>query len=224
MTGKRVVLLGATGMVGGLALKFCLENPDVSMVTSIGRRPTGITHEKLNEVEHEDYSDFSDIADAMGDQDGVLFCLGAYTGAVPDDEFRRITVDYALSFARAMYKVSPDAAFCLLSGQGADQTEKSRVAFARYKGMAENGLLATGFPRVHIFRPGYIYPVTPRKEPNLMYSVSRKLYPVLRFLYPNIGVSSEHLALTMVHAGLHGTGDYKNPILENKDIRLMVTE
>ena len=143
------------------------------------------------------------------------------TGAVPDDLFRQITVDYTLALARALHKASPRAAFCFLSGQGADPTEKSRMAFARYKGAAENALLDIGFPRVHIFRPGYIYPVTPRKEPNLMYTISRFLYPLVRRIYPNIGISSEDLANAMVHAGLYGTGENENPILENKDIRAM---
>jgi hypothetical protein len=95
------------------------------------------------------------------------------------------------------------------------------MAFARYKGAAESALLDMGFPRVHIFRPGYIYPVTPRKEPNLMYTISRFLYPLVRRLYPNIGIPSENLAAAMVHAGLYGTGEIENPILENKDIRSM---
>mgnify|MGYP000299551936 FL=1 len=151
----------------------------------------------------------------------AIFCLGAYTGAVPDDIFRQITLDYSLAFARALHRASPQAAFCFLSGQGADQTERSRMAFARYKGAAEKALLETGFPRLHIFRPGYIYPVTPRKEPNLVYTITRFLYHLLRRLYPNIGISSEDLAAAMVHAGLYGTGENENPVLENKDIRTM---
>ena len=123
-----MIITGATGMVGGCALKICLENPDVSKVTVIGRRRTGI---------------------------------------------------------------------------------------------AENGLLAIGFSRVHIFRPGYIYPVSPRKEPNILYSIFRKLYPAMRFVYPNIGIPSEHLARAMVYAGLYGTGDNRSPVLENRDIRFM---
>ena len=141
---------------------------------------------------------------------------------MPDALFREITVDYTVAFAESLHRASPQAAFCFLSGQGADQTEKSRMAFARYKGAAETALLNTGFPRVHIFRPGYIYPVTPRKEPNLMYTISRFLYPLLRRIYPNIGIASENLADAMVHAGLYGTGDIKSPILENKNIRSMV--
>jgi len=221
MSGKKVIITGATGMVGGCALKICLANPDVSMVTAIGRSPTGVDDAKLQEVLVDDFVDYGALRWALENQDTVLFCLGAYTGAVPDDLFRRITVDYTLAFGNALQEASPQAAFCFLSGQGADQAEKSRMAFARYKGAAETALLNMGFARVHIFRPGYIYPVTPRREPNLMYTISRVLYPLLRLIYPNIGIASEDLAAAMVHVGLYGTGDIQGPILENKDIRTM---
>ena len=221
MSEKKVIITGATGMVGRCALRICLGNPDVSMVTAIGRNFTGINDAGLREVLVDDFTDYSALAGALENQDLALYCLGAYTGAVPDGLFRQITVDYTLAFAKALHRASPQAAFCFLSGQGADQAEKSRIAFARYKGAAENGLLDMGFPRVHIFRPGYIYPVTPRKEPNLMYTISRLFYPLVRRLYPNIGISSEDLARAMVHAGLYGTGGIDNPVLENSDIRSM---
>jgi uncharacterized protein YbjT (DUF2867 family) len=221
MNGKRVILIGATGMVGGCALRLCLDNPDVSAVTVIGRRSIGVEYDKLTEVLHNDFMDYSAVAEALRNQDVALYCLGVYTGAVPDEEFRRITVDYTVAFAEALHKESPQAAFCFLSGQGADQTEQSRAAFARYKGAAEKALLDIDFPRLHIFRPGYIYPVTPRKEPNLMYKTTRYLYPLLRLVYPNIGIPSEDLARAMVHAGLHGTGGHDDPVLENKDIRYL---
>ena len=221
MSAKKVVITGATGMVGGCALRICLENPDVSMVTAIGRSRTGINDARLREVVVDDFTDYSALTNALENQDVALFCLGAYTGAVPDDLFREITIDYTIAFAKALHKASPQAAFCFLSGQGADPTERSRMAFARYKGAAEKTLLDTGFPRVHIFRPGYIYPVTQRREPNLMYTISRFLYPLLRRIYPNIGIPSENLTAAMVHAGLYGTAENKNPILENKDIRSM---
>jgi uncharacterized protein YbjT (DUF2867 family) len=221
MAEKRVIITGATGMVGGCTLRICLEDPDVSLVTVIGRSPTGINDTRLREVVVDDFTDYSALADALENQDAALYCLGAYTGAVPDDLFRQITVDYTLAFATSLHRASPQAAFCFLSGQGADQAEKSRMAFARYKGAAETALLEMGFPRIHLFRPGYIYPVTPRKEPNLVYTITRFLYPLLRRLYPNIGISSEDLAAAMVHAGLYGTGENENPVLENKDIRTM---
>lgn len=206
-------------MVGGAALRYCLENPDVSSVTIIGRRSVGIFNEKLREIIHDDFENYGVIADAFEGIDAALFCLGAYTGSVPGDEFRRITVDIPVTFGKVLREASPDAAFCLLSGAGADQTEKSRMSFARYKGAAENALLAMGFPRTHIFRPGYIYPVTPRKEPNFSYKLSRAIYPVLNALFPSFSIPSDDLARAMVMAGLEGIGDHENPILENKDIR-----
>ena len=221
MSKKRVIITGATGMVGGCALRTCLENPDVSLVTAIGRSRTGINNTKLREVVVEDFTDYSALEDTLENQDVALFCLGAYTGAVPDELFHEITVDYTVAFAKALHKASPQAAFCFLSGQGADQTERSRMAFARYKGAAEKASLEMGFPRVHIFRPSYIYPVTPRKEPNLVYRLTRILYPVLRHIYPNIGITSENLARAMVHAGLYGTNGHEHQILENKEIRSM---
>lgn len=158
----RAAIVGATGMVGGYALRYALENPAVGTVTSIGRRKLGISHPKLNEILHRDFADCSRLVDALSSQDAAVFCLGAYTGAVPDAELRRITVDYTIEFARVLRGSSPAATFSFLSGSGADPTGRSRMAFARYKGEAENALLAAGFPRVCIFRPAYIYPVEPQ--------------------------------------------------------------
>ena len=129
MSEKRVIITGATGMVGGCALRICLENPDVSQVTAIGRRPTGMDDVRLREVILDDFTDYSALEGALENQDAALYCLGAYTGAVPDARFREITVDYTLAFARALHEVNPKAAVCFLSGQGADQTERSRMAF-----------------------------------------------------------------------------------------------
>jgi uncharacterized protein YbjT (DUF2867 family) len=219
MSQKRILIIGATGMVGGDALKICLEHPEVGEVTVVGRRATGINHEKLTEVIHDDFNDYSAVSESLSGQDVALFCLGAYTGAVPDDQFRQITVDFTVAFAEVLYRKSPEATVCFLSGAGADQSEKSRVSFARYKGAAEKALLAAGFPQVAIFRPGYIYPVTPRKEPNMVYRISRALYPVLRRIYPNIGISSEDLAYAMVNVGLDKQAWTGSPVLENRDIR-----
>jgi len=221
LNGKKVILTGATGMVGGIALRLCLDEPDVLMVTAVGRSKSGVEHAKLKEIIHDDFMDTTEIQETFKGQDLAIYCMGAYTGSVPDDVFRRITVDYTVTFARSLHDNSPHAAFCFLSGQGADQNEQSRISFARYKGAAENALLDLGFPRLHIFRPGYIYPVLPRKEPNLLYRMTRGLYPVLRLVYPNIGISSEDLARAMLHAGLHGTGGHENPVMENRDIRFM---
>ncbi len=222
MSAHRLVFFGATGMVGGEALSIALAHPDVEAVTSVGRRPTGRVHPKLREVTHADFADLQPIAGELAGHTALLFCLGAYTGAVPDDQLRRITVDYAVEAGRVLREASPNATYCLLSGQGADRTGSARAAFARYKGMAENQLHDMLFPRLFVFRPGYIYPVEPRAEPNLMYRASRVLWPILRTVYPNIGLPSRDLALAMVHGALDGTGDPANTTLENADIRALV--
>jgi len=219
---KRLVIVGATGMVGGYALRYALENPAVGCVTSIGRRNLGISHQKLKEVLHPDFADCSALAGVLSDQDAAIFCLGAYTGALPDAEFRKITVDYTVEFARVLRGSSPSAAFSFLSGNGADQTGRSRMAFARYKGEAENALLSAGFPHVYIFRPAYIYPVEPRKEPNLSYQVLRLIYPVFRVLFPNQVIPADDLAQAMIDVVISGRGRGSSFILENRDIRAMV--
>src|SRR5882672_4846087 len=133
----RLVIVGATGMVGGHALRYALDHPSLGVVTVIGRKKLDISHPKLRQVLHRDFADCSELAQSLSGQDAALFCLGVYTGAVPDAEFRKITVDYTIEFARVLRASSPGAAFSFLSGSGADQTERSRIAFARYKGKAE---------------------------------------------------------------------------------------
>lgn len=142
---KRLVIVGATGMVGGYALRYALDNSDVGAVTAIVRRKLGISHPKLKEVLHPDFADCSALAETLSGQDAAVFCMGAYTGVVPDVEMRTITVDYTIEFARVLHGSSPEAAFSFLSGSGADPTGRSRMSFARYKGEAEKALLAAGF-------------------------------------------------------------------------------
>jgi len=221
--GQRcLVIVGATGMVGGYALRYALDHPAVERVTAIGRRKLGISHSKLDEVVHRDFADCSALAEALSGQDAAVFCLGTYTGAVPDAELRKITVDYTVEFARVFRGSSPNAAFSFLSGSGADPTGRSRMAFARYKGEAEKALLAAGFPRVYIFRPAYIYPVEPRKEPNLSYRLLRVIYPAFRVLFPNQVIPADDLARAMVDVAVRETGKPGGLILENRDIRAMV--
>ena len=116
---------------------------------------------------------------------------------------------------------SPNAGFAFLSGQGADPNGKSRIAFA-YKGEAENALLAAGFHGVYIFRPAYIYPVKPRKEPNLGYRLLRAIYPVFRMLFPSQVIRADDLARVMVDVAVRRTKERRASVFENDDIRAMV--
>ena len=167
-------------MVGSYALRYALDHPSVGAVTSIGRKKLDTSHPKLRQVLHQDFADCSALTEALSGQDAAVFCLGAYTGAVPEAELRRITVEYTIEFARVLRASSSGASFSFVSRNGADSTGRSRIPFVRYKGEAENALLAAGFPHVYIFRPAYIYPVEPRKEPNFSYNLLRAIYPAFR--------------------------------------------
>jgi uncharacterized protein YbjT (DUF2867 family) len=218
---KNLVVVGATGMVGSYALRYALDNSDVKSVTSIGRKKLGISHPKLKEVLHQNFADCSALSDVLSGQDGAVFCLGTYTGSVSDAELHTITVDYTVEFSLVLRGSSPGAAFSFLSGNGADPTGRSQLAFARYKGEAEKALLAAGFSHVYIFRPAYIYPVEPRKEPNFSYRLLRAIYPALTVLLPNQVIRADDLARAMVDVPLRGTSE-SGFVFENRDIRALV--
>jgi uncharacterized protein YbjT (DUF2867 family) len=218
----QLAIVGATGMVGGYALRYALDLPTVERVTSISRRKTGISHHKLDEVLHQDFSHCSELRQALAGQDAAIFCLGTYTGSVTDAEMRTITVDYTVEFARVLRGSSPGASFSFLSGSGADPTGRSRMAFARYKGEAEKALLEAGFPRLYIFRPAYIYPVEPRKEPNFSYRLLRSVYPLFHLLFPGQVIRADDLAKAMVDIAIRTGAGAERVILENRDIRSMV--
>ena len=152
-----------------------------------------------------------------------MFCLGVYTGAVPDAEFRKITVDYTVDFARVLRASSPEAAFSFLSGMGADQTGRSRVPFARYKGEAEKALLGAGFPHLYIFRPAYIYPVGASGRSRISITDFSALFTsVFRMLFPNQVIPADDLARAMVDVVVRETEERANRTLENRDIRAVV--
>lgn len=201
-------------MVGKLVLQHCLESDTVSEVISLVRRPSGETHSKLTEKVIADFHTYDEDESSFQEIDAAFFCIGAYTGQVPDDVFKEITLDYAVNFAKLLKEYSPNPTLCLLSGMGADRTEKSKTSFARYKGMAENQISALGL-KFHSFRPAYIYPVTPRKEPNFMYTFSRAIYPLLKLFGDGMSIKSTELAEAMFKAGIEGTDQ---EVLENKEI------
>ncbi len=213
---KNVIITGANGMIGNIILKECLLNKEIAKITCIVRKPLDFAHPKMVEIIHKDFLDFTKIENFLIGQDVCYFCLGVYTGQVPTGEFRKITVAYTEVFARALKKNSMATSFCFLSGQGADTNEKSSILFAKEKGIAENILIKLKFKSIHIFRPGYIYPVTKRTEPNFFYKFMRKMHPFFKFIYPNVSVTSEELAKAMFNIGMEGG---EKVIYENTEIR-----
>ena len=163
----------------------------------------GISHPKLTEVIHTDFSDCSSISEYFKNTDICYYCIGVYTGSVPTEVFKNITVSYTRNIAETLKRESVQATFCFLSGQGADQTEKSSILFAKQKGIAENILIKLKFNQLYIFRPGYIYPSSTRKEPNMIYRIMKVIYKPLSFIYPNIGISSTDLAGVIFTTGIN---------------------
>lgn len=213
--GKKILITGGTGMIGGLILQLCLENDSVERVVSLVRKPSGIAHAKLIEVQVQDFLNLEPYQEHFQDLDTVFYCLGVYTGAVDRETFRAVTVDYPHVLAKIVVDKSPSVRFCLLSGAGADRKERSRFMFAKDKGEIENILSGMGFEAFHTFRPGYIYPVTKRVEPNFSYRLMRKIYPVMRVFGKNTSIPSTQLAAVIFTVGLTGG---RQEIYENRDI------
>ena len=216
---KKAIITGATGMVGGIVLRECLDSNEITQVTSISRKPSGMNHPKLVEVLHQDFLDYTGLEAHFRSQNIAYFCIGVYTGQVPDQKFKTITVDFTMAFTDLLKQHSPHARFCFLSGSGADPKEKSRMSFAKYKGMAENYLIRKAFPALYIFRPAYIYPVEKRREPNFTYRLTRRLYPLLKTIYPQGVITSEELGQAMFNTGIYGA---EKTVLENQDIKAIL--
>jgi uncharacterized protein YbjT (DUF2867 family) len=210
----KILIAGSTGMIGKLILEHCLNSIEVDEVRSLVRKPTATKHSKLKEIVIENFEDYSKHFDLFKNIDTTFFCVGLYTGQVPDAKFKLITVNYAVEFASALKRESPKSTLCLLSGMGADRTEKSRTSFARYKGMAENRISLLNL-KFHAFRPGYIYPVEQRKEPNIGYQFFRFIYPITKYLGKGASIKSSELALAMFKVGMNGA---ETEILENREI------
>lgn len=214
-----VLITGATGMVGSNVLKLCLADKQITQVTVLGRRSCGISHHKLKEILVTDFTDLSGIRDQLALTDTVYYCLGAYTGQLPREEFYQVNVTYPKQLSEQIQRAGKaDVRFCLLSGAGADRLGESSMTFAKDKGEIEN-YLSLHHPNFHTFRPGYIYPVEPRKEPNFMYRVSRWLYPLIKLMGANASITSVELAAGMFKVGVFG---HHKQIFENADIRQMV--
>jgi uncharacterized protein YbjT (DUF2867 family) len=214
----KILLFGATGMIGQATLLECLDDPEVEQVRAVVRRPTGRTHEKLDEVVVDDFSDLAHIEDRLSGYDGCLFCLGVSAAGLTEDAYRKITYDYTLAAARSLAKTSPNIVFCYVSGAGTDSTEKGFQMWARVKGKTENDLLAL-LERAVMFRPGFIQPVRGVVSSTgwyrRLYSVVGVLYPAISAVFPRSVMTSATLGKALIAAVKRGA---PKRVLEASDI------
>ena len=206
-------------MLGSGVQIECLAHPDVVDVLSVVRRPSGVQHAKLAEIVHDDFLDFSRLADRLSGYDACLFCLGVSSAGMTEEAYRNVTLDVTLAAAQTLLAASPGLAFCFVSGAGTDSSATGRVMWARVKGETENRLLELPFGRVWLFRPGYVQPMKGVRSRtriyNLAYTVLGPLYPLLRRLGPGVVTTTEKLGLAMIRV-VRDSASQK--VLENRDI------
>lgn len=209
------IITGATGMVGEGVLHECLAHPDVERVLVVNRRPCAVTHPKLQEVLHADFSDLSPVESQLAGYNACYFCLGVSSVGMQEDEYRRLTYELTLHFAEAVARQNPDMTFCYVSGSGTDSTEQGRLMWARVKGKTENDLLKLPFRAAYMFRPGYMHPTPGLKRTLSGYRYITWMYPLLRWLFPKRVSTLREVGLAMIHVVQRG---YSKPVLEVPDI------
>lgn len=210
----RAIITGATGMVGEGVLHECLRHPDVEQVLVVNRKPGGITHPKLKEFILKDFFHLSPIEPELSGYNTCFFCLGVSSVGMGDDEYRHLTYDLTLNFARLLAKLNPDLTFEYVSGGGTDSSEQGRLAWARVKGATENALMQL-FTNAYMFRPGFMKPTPGLKNVKTYYRFIAWLYPIGRALYPAGFSTLQELALAMIKSASTG---YEKKILEVTDI------
>ena len=200
-----IVLFGASGMIGQGVLRECLRAPDVERVVVVGRAPIGVKHDKLREVIHADFTDFTAIETDLA-CDACFFCLGVSSAGMSEADYTRVTHDFTLAAARSVLRASPRSIFIYVSGAGSDSTEKSRGMWARVKGKTENALLAMPFKAAYMFRPGGIQPMhgatSKTRSYRIAYTVAWPLMPILKVF--GVITTTERMGLAMLNAVRRG--------------------
>jgi hypothetical protein len=212
--GIKVIITGATGMVGEGVLLECLSHPDVERVLVINRKSGGVVHPKLREIIHANFFDLTPIEAELSGYGTCFFCLGVSSVGMNKEEYRHITYDLTLNFAQLLAKLNPEMSFCYVSGQGTDSSERGRLAWARVKGATENALMRV-FKHAFMFRPGFLKASPGQKNLPRSYRLFAWVYPIGRAVYPAGFCTLREMGRAMINVTMKG---YAKPILEVKDI------
>ena len=215
----KVILFGATGMVGQGVLRECLLDADIESVLSVGRRPTGQAHAKLHELQHDDFMDYSAIEGQLRGYDACFFCLGVSSVGMDAERYRHLTYDITLAAAKTLVRLNPGMVFTYVTGRSTDSTERGPVRWARVKGKTENDLLKLPFKAAYMFRPAGIQPLHGVRSRtawiHAIYVVAAPLLSYLARTSPKFMTTSEQLGRAMIKVARNG---YPKPVLESEDI------
>jgi uncharacterized protein YbjT (DUF2867 family) len=212
----RVIVTGASGMVGEGVLHECLNSNAVKDVLVLGRKSCGVEHPKLKEVLHSNFHNLSPIADQLKGYDACFFCAGVSSVGKKEEEFYHLTYALTMHVAETLAKQNNNMTFCYVSGAGTDSNEQSRLMWARVKGKTENDLLKLPFAQVYNFRPGIIESGKGMKNTIKLYNYFKWLLPIIKFISKNGVVSLAEIGQAMIKAASSG---YKKQIFEIKDIK-----
>ncbi len=215
----KVILFGATGMVGQGVLRECLIDPGIECVLAVGRSRTGQRHAKLHEVAHDNFFDFSAIESQLAGYDACFFCLGVSSVGMDAERYRHLTYDITMAAATTLAKLNPDMVFTYVTGRSTDSSERGSQMWARVKGKTENDLLKLPFRAAYMFRPAGIQPLhgVRSKTPwvQAIYVVAAPLLSYLNRVAPKYMTTSEQLGRAMIKVARDG---YPKPVLESEDI------
>jgi uncharacterized protein YbjT (DUF2867 family) len=215
----KVILFGATGMVGQGVLRECLVDPDVERVLVVGRSPTGQQNAKLKEILHSDFFDFSAIESELGGYDACFFCLGVSSVGMDAQRYRHLTYDLTMATAKTLARLNPGMVFTYVTGRGTDSTEQGRLMWARVKGKTENDLLKLPFKAAYMFRPAGIQPLHGVRSKTAwvqaIYVVASPLLARLARTSPHYMTTTERVGRAMISVARDG---YPKPVLESEDI------
>ena len=215
----KVILFGATGMVGQGVLRECLLDASVESVLVVGRSPTGQHHAKLHEVLHQDFMNFSGIESELRGYDACFFCLGVSSVGMDPERYHHLTYDVTMAAAKTLVTLNPGMVFTYVTGRSTDSTEQGPVRWARVKGKTENDLLKLPFKAAYMFRPAGIQPLHGVRSKTLwvqaIYVVAAPLLSYLARTAPKYMTTSEQLGRAMIKVARDG---YPKPVLESEDI------
>jgi uncharacterized protein YbjT (DUF2867 family) len=212
----KAIITGATGMVGEGVLHECLQHPDIESVLVINRRPCNVSHPKLTEIIHENFTDLSAIEHQLGGYNACFFCLGVSSVGMKEDKYTKFTYDLTMGFAGTLAGLNPEMTFCYVSGAGTDSSEKGKMMWARVKGKTENDLMKLPFKKAYMFRPAFIEPTKGLKNSYRAYKFLSPLIPVIRVLLPKHICKLSEIGIAMINSVNLG---FDKQVLEVKDIK-----